>query len=304
MKISRLFITITGIACFIVLTSETTGVLDSSGKLGNAGGPGEQTCSNTGCHGSGNGSGTSGGLANNAGPGSITLTAVPAFVGNTYVPNQVYSITVSVSETGKNKFGFSCEFLDNSGNTNPSVNNSVGLVTITNSVTTRKGQPFGTARVYATHQTNGGAVANSANFTFNWTAPASGTVNVYYDGAAVNNDALANALDNVYAHNFQLAVASGTATSIIENSKLSDVKIFPNPAKNILNLSYSIERDIHIDAKIVDISGKVIINAFSKNSTKGLQNETINISNLQSGLYFLILKGEGFIVTEKIIIAN
>ncbi len=301
MKTSRLFITITGIACFIVLTSETTGILDSSGKFGNAGGPGEQTCSSTGCHGSGNGSGSSGGLANNAGPGSITLTSVPAFVGNTYVPNQVYTITINVAETGKNKFGFSCEFLDNSGNTNPSVNNSVGLVTITNSVTTRKGQPFGTARMYITHQTNGGAIANSANFIFNWTAPASGTINAYYDGTAVNNDALANALDNVYAHNFQLVPAGPLGIEVI--SKMQNLKIISNPTKDILKYSFNVSEEIDIESKLVDLSGKKVVESKTQNY-KGNIIESIDISTVQSGLYFLILKGQGFVKTEKIIIIN
>ncbi len=75
MKIKNLFIIISCSLLFILLTSETH---DSSGKLISAGGPGEGTCSTTGCHGAGNGNGTSGGLADNAGPGNITLVSVPA----------------------------------------------------------------------------------------------------------------------------------------------------------------------------------------------------------------------------------
>lgn len=301
MKTSKLRITLIGAICFIILTSETTKILDSNGKLGNAGGPGESTCSSAGCHGSGNGSSSSGGLVDNAGTGSITLTSIPAISSNVYIPNQVYQITITVAETGKSKFGFSCEFLDNSENINPSVNNSFGLVTIANTLTTRKVQPFGTGRVYATHQTNGGAFANSATFTFNWTAPASGIVNIYYDGTAVNNDVLSNAADNVYAHSIQLNLAP---TSIKENTKINNIKFVQNPAKNNLNFSFNVEDDLNIETKIVDISSKIMIAGFSKNYIAGKQQESIDISNLQNGLYFLIIKGVGFIKTEKIIVAN
>ena len=130
----------------------TSGTMDSNGKLSNAGAPGESTCSQSGCHGAGNGNGTTGGLADNAGPGSITLTSSPSITANQYVPNTTYHITIKVSETGKNLFGFSFEALDNSGNTNPAVNNAVGTVTITDATHARVGQPFGTGRLAVTHQ--------------------------------------------------------------------------------------------------------------------------------------------------------
>ncbi len=301
MKTSKLFLTLSAIICFILFSSETLDILDSNGKLANAGSPGEFTCSSAGCH----GSGSAGGLANNAGPGSVTLTSSPAFVGNTYVPGQVYSITIVVSETGKSLFGFSCECVDNTGSTNTAVNNAVGLITITNSLTTRKGQPFGTGRLCVTHQPNGGAVANTASFSFNWTAPASGTVNVYYDATAVNSNSLADGADNVYAHNFKLTVyVAPPPNSIVENSLISDVKIFPIPAKNNLTISFNSTTDSPITASIVDLSGKNIIKLFSKNVSSGNYKETIDVSELPNGLYFLILKGNDFTKTEKIIIAN
>lgn len=284
-----------GAVSITVFTSETPMLLDSSGKLGNCGGTGEATCSAAGCHGAG-----SGGLADNAGPGSIAFTASPTFVGNAYVPNQVYQITVTVAETGKSLFGFSTEFLNNSGNTNIATNDAVGTITITNSATTRKGQVFGIGRLCTTHKAGGGASANMASFTFNWTAPASGIVNVFYDGIAANSTSAADAGDNVYSNNFQLSVS----TSISENSKLNNLKIFPNPVKDNLNISFTTNEAFHIDATIVDVSGKFIAKVFSKNISKGTQSEIINVSKIPNGIYFLMLKGNDFSRTEKIIIAN
>ncbi len=317
MKSSKLLLIFAGLICFFIFTSETFqtsdlkgiegtyGILDSSGKLANTGAPGENTCSQLNCHGGGGGSLQVGGLAVNAGPGSITLNANPAFVGNTYVPNQVYTITITVAETGKNLYGFGCEFLDNSGSTNTLTNNSVGLITITNSLTTRKGQPFGTGRVCATHQPHGGSALNAANFIFKWTAPASGTVNVYYDGTASNHDNVANGADNVYAHTIQLTVyIPPPPNSIIENLWVNNLKIFPNPVKNDLNVSYSSFQATNVEAKIIDVNGKLILKAFSKNIEPGDHNERIDVSGISAGVYFLVLKGDQFRKTQKILIAD
>src|ERR1035437_6964799 len=85
------------------------------GQASSTGSPGELgTCSRSGCHGAGNG-----GLADNAGPGSVTITSNPAMAGgNQYVAGQTYTMTVTVAETAKPRFGFACEILDNSGSTN------------------------------------------------------------------------------------------------------------------------------------------------------------------------------------------
>ncbi|HXC03407.1 MAG TPA: hypothetical protein VNZ86_01570, partial [Bacteroidia bacterium] len=56
-------------------------VTSGQGQASSVGSPGEMgTCSRSGCHGAG-----SGGLADNAGPGSVTYTSVPAITGNQYI---------------------------------------------------------------------------------------------------------------------------------------------------------------------------------------------------------------------------
>src|ERR1700756_1904791 len=70
--------------------------------------PGEVTCSQSGCHGTGNGEGSSGGLADNTGGGSVSISGISG----TYVPGTVYHVTVTVNQLGATRFGFNCEALD------------------------------------------------------------------------------------------------------------------------------------------------------------------------------------------------
>jgi hypothetical protein len=277
-------------------------VVDSNGKLGNAGSPGEFTCSEAGCHGAGDGNSTTGGLPDNGGPGSITLTTNPAFAaGNQYVPGTTYSVTITVSETGKSLFGFSFEALDNSGSTNTSVNNAVGTVTITDGVHTRVGQPFGTGRVAVTHQAHGGAFANSATFNFNWTAPASGIVNLYYDGNADNGDGLADAQDNVYSHTLQISPAPATGIAPLTEPALA-LEVFPNPANDLFTVRFRMSISHTIDLRLYSLEGKFIKILSSKEAGAGLFSESYSTKGLAKGFYLIKIVSNGVTATQRLMV--
>ncbi|MGZ4035284.1 MAG: choice-of-anchor V domain-containing protein, partial [Bacteroidia bacterium] len=172
---------------------------NANGTSSSTGAPGEpHTCSQAGCHGAGDGSSSTGGLADNAGPGGIVISSVPAFIGGTqYTPGTTYHMTITINETGKLIFGMDAEILDNSGATDTHINNAIGTYTLTDPAHTRFAQAFGTGRKCVTHVTDGGLSTNTASFIFDWTAPATGVVNIYTSAVAANHDNLPNANDNV-----------------------------------------------------------------------------------------------------------
>lgn len=305
MKTKTLFLSgLIAIPAIALLTSTT--LVDSNGKLGNTGAPGEFTCSQSGCHGAGNGpnaSGnpTTGGLPDNGGPGSVTITSVPAFTGgNQYVPNTTYSITITVSQTGINLFGFSFEAVDNSGSTNLSVNNAVGTITITDPTHTRENQPYGTGRNCATHQTNGGAFPNSASFNFNWTAPASGIANIYYDGNATNSDGYADAQDNVYAHSLQLSPATTGIASV--NNHNSSVEIFPNPSTDMFTVHFNMNEANDVDMQLYSVDGKSLKTLVSKKVAAGMFTQSFSTEGLTTGFYFVRINMGGHAETHQIFV--
>lgn len=198
----------------------TTAIKDHSGKFHTAGLPipGETTCSAPACHGAGNGSFTSGGLADNAGPGSITLTSsnMTSWV---YTPGATYHMTITITEAGAPLFGFSASVLDNGGH-------NAGAITVTDAAHTRTGTQPGTTNniVYITHV--GGPTVPSPSYQtittdpaliiFDWTAPATnvGPVTFYYDGVASNNNSWEDAGDNVYAGS-QIATPNSASSLLL-----------------------------------------------------------------------------------------
>lgn len=78
--------------------------------------------------------------------------------------------------------------------------------------------------------------------------------------------------------------------SIPENTSLS-FRVYPNPASDRLNISHSYS---HVDFKLFTIDGKII-------KSGNLDNQQINISDLQNGIYLLQLHSEGKSETKKIV---
>lgn len=286
-----------------LLTSST---LDSNGKFANTGSPGEQTCSQATCHGAGNGNGSTGGLPDNGGPGSIAISANPAFSGGQYVPNTTYHMTITVSETGKSLFGFDFEALDNSGATT-FTNNAVGTITITDATHTRKGQPvqvingspvFG--RMNVTHQTGGGATANLATFNFDWKAPASGIVNMYVAGNAANGDALENAQDNVYTTTMQLSPQG--STGIVSHSADLFLEAYPNPASDVLMVRVQMPHEGFINLDLYSLDGKLVRSLADKKAVPGTFVQPFSTEGLAKGVYVLRASADTFSKTQRIVI--
>lgn len=105
------------------------------------------------------------------------------------------------------------------------------------------------------------------------------TANIYFDF----NPA-------IVTNTFQTEFVSTLANAKFDNA---EIKIFPNPASNILNINTS---SIITSIEIVDINGR-IIQSLSQNSNEVI----LNIENLQSGMYLLKVTTENGSSIEKII---
>jgi len=116
------------------------------------------------------------------------------------------------------------------------------------------------------------------------------------------NDTFAN-VDPTYVFNVgkasvgalqHFAIASTTlSTSDITINKFDAVKVYPNPAKEILNIE--LPKDVrNFNFEITDLSGRSLLKA--ENETK------INVSKLQKGAYLGIIKSEDKTAVRKFLI--
>lgn len=69
---------------------------------------------------------------------------------------------------------------------------------------------------------------------------------------------------------------------------LSNVKVYPNPVSDQINVNYFVSKDVNVTIKIMDFLGNEVATLFSQRMIVGEQNSTFNISSkLNSGLYFI-----------------
>ena len=132
--------------------------------------PAEDTC--TGCH---------GGPALNSGPGLLKVLGLPS----SYTPGQDYTVTVSLNQASRLRYGFQVTALDATGK-------PAGTLTVTDTTATQSvtGMVGSFTRTYI-EQTSSGYTATSANqrdWSFKWTAPATrvGKITFYAAGNAAN----------------------------------------------------------------------------------------------------------------------
>ena len=169
-------------------------------SLRKTGGPTSNgTCAN--CHGTGD----------NIGDGSFSITAP-----SSYVPGQVYPITVTLQDPGQSRWGFEATVIKNS-------DNSMGGTIASSTTLTGTGVSSGITYIGQTTGTGGdGTFAGTANgpvnWSFNWTAPAagSGTVTFYVAGNAANNSGTPD--DGDYTYTTTKTVTEEIPTAVLETT--------------------------------------------------------------------------------------
>jgi hypothetical protein len=245
----------------------------SGGPSGNTGSPGDGfTCQRSGCH-----NGTAQSRA-----GLITSN-VPA---SGYLPGTTYTITVTLSEPGINRFGFQVSPQSPTGTL-------LGTLISTDGPNT---QLVGGGK-YITHR-NAGTQPSSTNtrtWTFDWIAPDEAAATFYGSMMASNNNGN-NGGDQVFTSS--LALQRDISSSVNSNLGETTFTIFPNPMEgNSLRVRKSgMNKDARyelyqMDGKRVEIEVRAL----------GYDEVEIISPAFETGVYVLKVEVEGTSTYHRII---
>ena len=80
------------------------------------------------------------------------------------------------------------------------------------------------------------------------------------------------------------------------------ILIFPNPAKDLINIDFSFDSDQQIIVDIIDLAGKLRIRKVLDGVSHG--SLPIPIDSLQSGTYSVLVRSESFVISKKIVISR
>jgi len=91
----------------------------------------------------------------------------------------------------------------------------------------------------------------------------------------------------------------------VEKKNQSEFSIFPNPASKDVIIHYSLNREEFVELKIFNLNGQLVREIMShQKQSIGDYKKTFDISDLNSGVYFINLSTSGYTKTLKIIISK
>ena len=244
----------------------------SSYSTGPSGTPSGAQTAKTGC------GGCHGGQASNANMAITVLDAMtnqPVTDGK-YNPGGNYNISFSQAGTSASKFGYIALITD-------AANAQAGTLANPQSTPGIKITNKGSFQV-AEQPFPQDAVSGGISASFNWTAPAAGKgdVTIYVAINGCNGNGGADAGDTWALKN--LTLSESWPATINEISEQNPVKIYPNPAADILNI-VSGENDEPLHYSIANLNGAVVLSGTIENKS------SINVSSLPQGVHIIKLQG-------------
>jgi predicted esterase len=103
-------------------------------------------------------------------------------------------------------------------------------------------------------------------------------------------------LDNFIAHDLEMIS--------VEDESVHNINLYPNPVtnNNSINISFENKAASIVDIELVDVSGKKISDLYSQYTNSGMNELTLQLPQLNSGVYFVKINNGKKISFEKVII--
>ncbi len=186
------------------------------------------------------------------------------------------------------------------------VRNSCGSTAVTASVTVNALPTV--AAITGTNLVNIGGTTALANATTGGTwssnAPSVATINTtgvvtgVSLGTAVITYSVTNGSGCVNFNTMTVSVAPPAGMADLSND---NIQIFPNPAHGNINISWKGNQSADVRLLMIDITGRRVISR-TLEMPSGTGNSSIDVSNLNAGIYFVTLQGSGVNYVGKVVI--
>ena len=207
-----------------------------------------------------------------------------SLTGFNYGGSKNYFISFSPTVAGK-RFGFQLNALTSS-------NTNAGTLSLSNTVNTSL---VSTPITYVGHK-NASALET---WTFKWLSPASiiGDITFYYAFVAADSNDDSNN-DTVYAGS---TLIHSLVSGITNIEPVNNLLVFPNPVKEIMNISFDAEKAEPVQLNLFSLEGKLLKNLSATENTLHF-NSSFNVEELPAGIYLLQIKAGEKLSCRKIVV--
>ncbi|MDQ3111982.1 MAG: T9SS type A sorting domain-containing protein [Bacteroidota bacterium] len=231
-------------------------------------------------------------------PGTYYMKVTSKTVLTTVVPGiAVSGVLDSMTMQPKSGFAFNQRPVNLEGQYQyMSFGGSPGSITVT---LTRWNALAGQRETVATgSQTLAGMVMSWSNFSINLMYQTGNNPDTCIIVLAASG---ANPEDNDYLWVDNLSFSGTVAGIDTPGSFLNDFSTYPNPANELVTISFHAENQTDMNIQLVDLAGK-IVKQRNLSTIEGENSVSLNTEGVQSGVYFIRLVSDKGILTRKLII--
>ena len=86
-----------------------------------------------------------------------------------------------------------------------------------------------------------------------------------------------------------------------QNTQFSNLQVYPNPASNMLNVSFNMDQNQSFGIKLISTTGQVVYQENTSNFSGNYVN-SIDLSGISKGVYFLNISNETGTVNKKVVV--
>jgi hypothetical protein len=176
-------------------------------------------------------------------------------------------------------------------NTSQKKNIKVTLTNLPADYDLRLYKPNGT--LYATSQNTG---LTNETITYNNAPSGTYTLMVYSHSTGYSNFSCYTVTASISSSAFR-----GDIDEETESEPTTGLLIYPNPAKENVNIAYTSETDATVLIHLYDVTGRVV-STMNCEAVKGANQYSLSVKDLSKGFYMLSLESDGNRMVERLII--
>jgi gingipain R len=132
-----------------------------------------------------------------------------------------------------------------------------------------------------------------------------GTGEAWLDFTAVEGEDL---YYGVRLHNHASVTGTiGLTTEGIEGGTANSVNldpVIPSPASVTAGITFSAPSGTHVNIQVVDLAGRTVSILYDQQVMSGVNSLTLSVSEMSSGLYFVIMQAQNSIISRKILVVR
>lgn len=99
-------------------------------------------------------------------------------------------------------------------------------------------------------------------------------------------------------------VASTSSVSELDNRTFKFNHLYPNPAKNEVNVSFRLKESANVTIRVRDLAGRIVAESNEGMLFEGGHKSTIALNSLNAGMYFVELNANGAVASQKLVVTK